>query len=54
MQWAIDLVALAGAAAIVAGVAMIYIPAAFIVGGAMALTGAILATLNARGTDSED
>ena len=40
-----DLVLVAGAAAVAVGAGMIYLPAGFIVGGVLAMAGAVLASL---------
>lgn len=48
MTYLIDLFAVIGAALIIAGVAMIYTPAALIVAGAFALSASIMAAMRAR------
>ncbi len=48
-KYAGDLVLLAGAASVTAGVLMIYIPAGLIVGGVLAIAGAVLASMGGGG-----
>ena len=44
-----DLVLIAGAAAVAAGAGMIYLPAGLIAGGLLAITGAVLTSLDNGG-----
>lgn len=46
----VDLVMVAGAAAMAVGCGLIYLPAGLIVGGALAIAGAILSALGGDGT----
>lgn len=48
-KYAVDLVMLAGAAAIVVGAGMIYLPAGVIAAGVLALGGAVLDSLGGGG-----
>ncbi len=45
-QYAIDLVLVAGAAAVAVGAGMIYLPAGLITGGVLAIAGAVLSSLS--------
>lgn len=44
-----DLVLIAGAAAVAVGAGMIYLPAGLIAGGVLAITGAVLSSLDSGG-----
>ena len=52
MTYLLDLIAIAGALAIVAGVALIHIPSAFIVGGALALALVVSVVRREQGGES--
>ena len=45
-RYAIDLVRVAGAAAVAVGAGMIYLPAGLITGGVLAIAGAVLSSLS--------
>ncbi len=45
-RYAIDLVLVAGAAAVAVGAGMIYLPAGLITGGVLAIAGAVLSSLS--------
>ena len=49
-QYAIDLVLVAGAAAVAVGAGMIYLPAGLITGGVLAIAGAVLSNLGGGDT----
>lgn len=45
-RYAVDLVLVAGAAAVAVGAGMIYLPAGLITGGVLAIAGAVLSSLS--------